>query len=484
MRDVNTYLFYDIETTGLSHAFDQVLQFAAIRTDETFHEIERHEVIVKLRPDVIPSPTAMIAHGIPLSRSMTGICEFEAIEKIHELLNTPNTTSLGYNTLGFDDEFLRFCFYRNLLPPYTHQYANNCGRMDLLPMVTMYWLYKNDILEWPEQEGKISLKLEDLSNANQLMEGTAHDALADVEACVALARRLSQEKEMWKYLADYFHKENDMSRIKKLPRLSRNLASSYRLGLLISKDYGSKQNYQVPVISIGDSVLYTNQSLWLRIDLPSLRSTTPDSIPENTWIIRKKYGQLGIILPPLDRFLARIDQERLQVIEENKQWLKDNAELLEKISSYYREFAYPDLPEADADALLYQSGFLSYRDEELCRRFHSVSLAEKVGMCQNFESEVVQELAKRVIFRNYSKQIPEALKRQSAEYKRKVNPRSPEEAIVDYRGERRTTPASTLEEIKKLRQEEELNPTQRKSIAELENYILEKFPKREQLSLL
>jgi exodeoxyribonuclease I len=28
-----TFLFYDIETTGLSRAFDQILEFAAIRTD-------------------------------------------------------------------------------------------------------------------------------------------------------------------------------------------------------------------------------------------------------------------------------------------------------------------------------------------------------------------------------------------------------------------------------------------------------------------
>ena len=38
-----TYLFYDLETTGLNPCFDQVLQFAAIRTDLSLNEIERHE---------------------------------------------------------------------------------------------------------------------------------------------------------------------------------------------------------------------------------------------------------------------------------------------------------------------------------------------------------------------------------------------------------------------------------------------------------
>ena len=51
-----SYLFYDIETTGLNKAFDQVLQFAAVRTDNKLNELDRHSIRIKLRPDIIPSP--------------------------------------------------------------------------------------------------------------------------------------------------------------------------------------------------------------------------------------------------------------------------------------------------------------------------------------------------------------------------------------------------------------------------------------------
>ena len=43
-----TYLFYDIESTGLNPCFDQILQFAAIRTDQALNEIDRHEIRIKL----------------------------------------------------------------------------------------------------------------------------------------------------------------------------------------------------------------------------------------------------------------------------------------------------------------------------------------------------------------------------------------------------------------------------------------------------
>ena len=61
-----TYLFYDIETTGLSKCFDQVLQFAAIRTDDSFNELERIELRVKLNPDIIPHPAAVATHRISI----------------------------------------------------------------------------------------------------------------------------------------------------------------------------------------------------------------------------------------------------------------------------------------------------------------------------------------------------------------------------------------------------------------------------------
>ena len=160
-----TYLFYDVETTGLNVAFDQVLHFAAARTDEDFNIIDEHDIRVRLRPDVVPAPEAVVTHRIPV-RTMRdeGVAEVEAIRTIHALLNEPGTTSLGYNSLAFDDEVLRFSFYRNLLSPYTHQYANQCGRLDIYPMAVMYWLAGSDALRWSDEDG--AFKLEALATSN------------------------------------------------------------------------------------------------------------------------------------------------------------------------------------------------------------------------------------------------------------------------------------------------------------------------------
>ncbi len=109
---MKTYLFYDVETSGLNPAFDQILTFASIRTDLSLNEISRDLITVKLRRDIVPSPYAFITHGLTKDELDGGVTEYQAALRIHTLFNTPGTISLGYNSLGFDDDFLRFLFYQ------------------------------------------------------------------------------------------------------------------------------------------------------------------------------------------------------------------------------------------------------------------------------------------------------------------------------------------------------------------------------------
>ena len=54
-----TFVFYDTETTGTDTTFDQILQFAAILTDDNLNELDRFEIRCRLMPHVIPAPGAL-----------------------------------------------------------------------------------------------------------------------------------------------------------------------------------------------------------------------------------------------------------------------------------------------------------------------------------------------------------------------------------------------------------------------------------------
>jgi len=399
-----TFLFYDIETTGLNKAFDQIIQFASIRTDEKFNEIERHNIRVALRPDVVPAPEAVLTH-MTFGPDANDLCELEAISRIHSLVNRPGTISLGYNTLGFDDEFLRFSFYRNLLAPYTHQYVAGCSRMDIFATAIFYFYYKKESILWPEKEDKPTLKLEEINRVNGFAKGSAHDALVDVEATLGLAKKFSCYKDAWDYISGYFSKNDDSSRIEKLPIAFESQFGRHKTGVMVSSDFGYVGSHHAPVLLLGGSISYKNQTLWLRLDLPEISSSTPENVHETTRVARKRLGEPGFMLPPSDRFIKNISDERMKIASDNLRWLKANPEIFTAIVNYHANFRYPEVPDVDADAALYVNGFLSKQTEALGRRFIGSDYTSKIAMLGEFREKNSARIARRILFRNY----PESL---------------------------------------------------------------------------
>ena len=68
------FVFFDTETTGLRHGFDQIVHFAAIRTDNDLNEVDRFEARSRLLPHVVPHPSALLTNGLPIERLTDGAC--------------------------------------------------------------------------------------------------------------------------------------------------------------------------------------------------------------------------------------------------------------------------------------------------------------------------------------------------------------------------------------------------------------------------
>jgi exodeoxyribonuclease I len=186
-----TFLWHDYETFGAVPRRDRPSQFAAIRTDAALNEIgEPLMIYCKPAPDYLPSPEATLITGItPQLCLERGLPEHEFAAQIERAFSQPGTIGVGYNTIRFDDEVTRFLFWRNLIDPYAREWQNECGRWDLLDVVRLTYALRPDGIQWPKKEdGSQSFKLEDLAKANGLLHESAHDALSDVRATIALAR--------------------------------------------------------------------------------------------------------------------------------------------------------------------------------------------------------------------------------------------------------------------------------------------------------
>jgi len=198
-----TFFWHDYETFGRVPRRDRPVQFAGVRTDMHLNEIAP-PVMWHCRPadDMLPDPESCLLTGIlPQQALEKGLPEHAFAAAIEHELALPGTIGCGYNSIRFDDEVTRFLFWRSLIDPYAREWQNGCSRWDLLDVVRCAWALRPDGIEWPRHEdGRPSFRLEDLSEANHLAHDSAHDALSDVRATLALARRVMQRQpRLWNF---------------------------------------------------------------------------------------------------------------------------------------------------------------------------------------------------------------------------------------------------------------------------------------------
>ncbi len=105
------FVFYDTETTGSETFYDQILQFAAIKTDDSLNEVDRFEIRCRIQRHILPSPGALKVTGISLEQLSDPVLpsHFEMAASIHEKLTAWSPAIfVGYNSLEFDEDTILF----------------------------------------------------------------------------------------------------------------------------------------------------------------------------------------------------------------------------------------------------------------------------------------------------------------------------------------------------------------------------------------
>jgi exodeoxyribonuclease-1 len=212
------FVFYDLETTGISPEFDQPLQFAAIWTDEEFVEKARINIRCRLAQHILPSPHALVVTRVApdylIDPSLPSLLDFA--QQVAELTERWSPSIwVGYNTMKFDEEVLRQTFYQNLLPNVYATQFNGNTRFDILPAVYAAFVRDPDLFAWPTDDtGRRSFKLDRLAPANGFNAHNAHDALGDVQATIHLARQFAtRSPALWAELLQAAHKAQVQSKL-------------------------------------------------------------------------------------------------------------------------------------------------------------------------------------------------------------------------------------------------------------------------------
>lgn len=210
MNDTS-FFWHDYETFGVVPRRDRPAQFAGVRTDADLNEIADPVLhYCKPAPDFLPDPEACLLTGIlPQTCLERGLPEHAFAAAIERELAHSGTIGAGYNSIRFDDEVTRYLFWRNLIDPYAREWQNGCSRWDLLDVMRCLYALRPDGIEWPRRDdGRPSFKLEHLAAANGVEHLAAHDALSDVRATIALARRAkAANPRLWDFCLKLRRKE-------------------------------------------------------------------------------------------------------------------------------------------------------------------------------------------------------------------------------------------------------------------------------------
>ena len=165
-----SFIIYDVETTGLSKRFDQILHFAAIRADEHLAPLDRVEFRSRLLPNVVPSPKALHITGVSFDEinDATRPSHYQMVCQIQGTLREWSPAMfLGSNSIRFDEEFLRQAFYQCLHPTFLTN-TNSNARADVLNLVRAVATLRPGVLLTPQNSvGTPVFRLAELAAANR-----------------------------------------------------------------------------------------------------------------------------------------------------------------------------------------------------------------------------------------------------------------------------------------------------------------------------
>lgn len=237
-----TFFFYDLETSGLDPKNDRIMQFAGMRTDLAFKPIgEPVNLLVKFPDDTLPSPGAINVTKItPQQTIIDGLSEPEFCKYVQEEIFTHDTIVIGYNSIRFDDEYMRYTFYRNFYDPYEWQWKDGRSRWDMLDVIRMTRALRPEGIKWPvnkvevkDEKGKKKVvykptnRLELLTVENGITHSHAHDALSDVEALLDVTKMIAEKAPN---LYEFLFKMRNKNEVKRLVNLDNKKMFVYSCG--------------------------------------------------------------------------------------------------------------------------------------------------------------------------------------------------------------------------------------------------------------
>ena len=401
------YVFYDFETCSSNVSYGQIIEAAAVLVNDNFQELDRYEGRCRLNPGVIPEAMALIVNKSSVAMlKETNLSHYQMIKQMLEKFNKwKNSIFFGYNSIDFDEEFLRRTLFKNLEYPYV-TVTNGNERGDLLSLARAAHLYYPNCIKTPiSDKNNPVFKLEQLAPMNGIKHDKAHSAMGDVLATIEIAKILSKKApNVWKASLMTTNKDKCLQIIKNEKLFCTNFfyggrAVPFVLTYICQHPWGYPFTFDLK----NDPLYYFNlSSEALKKEIFDVKPKVMRSIKykKHPIIMNASYGtnfekykQLG---------LKKLN-ERAKLIHENKEFavkvnlileddIKDKNELDSQLDIFAEESIYKKFP--------------SKEDSAIMPEFHKVDWKDKFSVLQKFKDERFQYFAKKILYEENPEFLP------------------------------------------------------------------------------
>ena len=402
------YIIYDFETTGREARFDQILQAGFICYDKKLKEINRINLKSRLNPDTIPSLGALRVNKLLLSDLLEEEkSSYLMMRDLNNFLkeNTPGIF-LGYNSIFFDEEFLRQAFWENFNFPYLTSTGKNL-RGDVYNLATMTHAFdKNAFNVDINENGKMIFKLESLSKINNFHINNAHEAIADVEATKKIFEIIRNNST--KLFSNFMENTNLINISKKIKENNfftiygyygfHNIFLATLLGehpvynnnyLAYDLRYDPKEIINLDCRSLSD-IYYTG-----KLNGKKFKCFRKLKLNKQPAILDFKYA---MSFKPYDKIEIEELQKRKNIIESSE--IKKN---MNKIQVTEAE-NYDSFPEYEEQTIYSEN--LNFQDKSIMENFHKENWEDKWKFASKFKDPRLQFFAAKHLYRNYPEFLP------------------------------------------------------------------------------
>ena len=460
------YVFYDFETCSSNVSYGQIIEAAAVLVNDDFQELDRYEGRCRLSPGIIPEAMALIVNKSTVSMlTDTNLSHYQMIKQMMEKFNKwKNSIFFGYNSIDFDEEFLRRTLFKNLEYPYL-TVTNGNERGDLLGLARAAHLYYPNCIKTPiSDKNNPVFKLAELAPINGIKHDKAHSAMGDVLATVEIAKILNKKAtNVWKASLMTTNKDKCLQIIKSESLFCTNFfyggrAVPFILTYLCQHPWGYPFTFDLKA----DPLYYFNLSTKaLKREIYDVKPKVMRTIKhkKHPIIMNASYGTNFNNYKPLG--LKKL-KERAKLIRENKDFVNKVSLILEDDIREKQELdsqldIYPE-------ESIYKK-FAGKEDSAIMPEFHKVDWQDKFLVLQKFQDERFQYFGKKILYEESPDSLPK--------YEYDMIHKEVATRVLSTNKEKWNTIPRTYSEIDTLRNKFKNDKDKLKTLEEINSYIEE-----------